>query len=37
MSVAVRVVALSEDALILFRSEVWIVVIVRGGEFGFAG
>jgi hypothetical protein len=35
--VAIRVVALAEDAKVFFRREVGVVVVVRGGEFGFAG
>jgi hypothetical protein len=34
---AVGVVAFAEDAKVLFRSELWAVIIVRGGKFGFAG
>ena len=37
VSVAVRIIAFAENAEVFFRSEVGIVVIVRGGEFGFAG
>jgi len=37
VAVAVGVVAFAEEATVLFRREVGIVVIVRGGEFGFAG
>ena len=37
MAVAVGVIALAENAAVLFRSEVGIVVVVRGGKFGFAG
>ena len=37
VAVPVRVVALSEDAAILFGRKVGIVIIVRGGEFSFAG
>ena len=36
VTVAVGVVAFAEDALVLLRSEFRIVVVVRGGEFGFA-
>ena len=36
VAVAVRVVALAENPLVLFRSEVRIVVVVRCCEFGFA-
>ena len=37
MSVPVGVIALAEDAPVLLRGEVGVVVIVRGGEFSFAG
>ena len=37
VAVAVGVVAFAEDAAVFFRSEAGIVVVVRGGEFGFAG
>src|ERR1022692_3187995 len=36
VAVAVGVVAFAEDAAVLVRREVRIVVVVRGGEFGFA-
>ena len=36
VSVAVGVVAFAEEAAVLFRREVGIMVIVRGGKFGFA-
>jgi hypothetical protein len=36
MSMAVGVVAFAEEAAVLFRREVGIVVVVRGGKFGFA-
>jgi len=35
--VSVGVIALAEDAPVLLRGELGIVVIVRGGEFSFAG
>ena len=35
--VPVGIVALAEDALVLLRSKVRIVIVVRRGEFGFAG
>jgi len=35
--VAVGVIAFAEDTLVLLRSEVRIVIIVRGSEFRFAG
>ena len=37
VAVSVRIVALAEDALVFFRREVGIMVVMRGGEFGFAG
>ena len=36
MSVPVRVVAFAEKALVFFRAEIRIVIVVRGGEFSFA-
>src|SRR5580658_6567729 len=36
VAVSVRIIALAEDALLLFRSEIRIVIVVRSGEFGFA-
>src|SRR6266849_960912 len=36
MAVAVGIIAFAENAAILFRSEVRVVVIVRSGEFDFA-
>jgi hypothetical protein len=36
MSVAIRIVAFAEEALVLFRTEIRIVIVVRGGEFSFA-
>jgi hypothetical protein len=35
--VPVGIIALAENAPVLFRSEVRIVIVVRSGEFGFAG
>jgi hypothetical protein len=35
--VSVGVVAFAEKAEVLFRSEIGIVIVVRGGEFGFSG
>jgi hypothetical protein len=37
MTVSVGVVALSEQALVLLRREIRVVIIVRSGEFSFAG
>src|ERR1022692_1857723 len=36
VAVAIRVIALAEDAAVFFRSERRIVVVVRCGEFSFA-
>src|SRR5208282_1277053 len=36
VAMAVGVVAFAEDTAILFRSELRVVVVVRGGEFSFA-
>ena len=35
VAVAVRVIALAEQAKVFFRSEIRVVVVMRGGEFGF--
>src|SRR5215469_12667457 len=37
MAMSIRIIALAEQVLVLFRGEDRIVVIVRGGKFGFAG
>ena len=37
VAVTVGVVALAEEAPVLFRTEFGVVVVVRSGELGFAG
>ena len=37
VAVSVGIVALAKKTLVLFRSEIRIVIVVRGGKFGFAG
>ena len=37
VSVSIEVGALAEDALVLLRSPLRVVIVVRGGELGFTG
>ena len=37
VTMSVGIVALAEDALVLFRGEFRVVIIVRGSKFGFTG
>ena len=37
MPVAVGIITFAEDAPVLLGSELRTVIVVRGGEFGFAG
>src|SRR6266496_3270978 len=37
VAMAIWVITFAEDSLVFLRGEIRVVIIVRGGEFGFAG